>query len=219
MKTKIILLLACSSSMAFSALVRMDVGFDVSFVDLSSYPGSGIQVGDSASFSITYDPTSIPSSYFPNSSNPSSATYSLLGEAVLTLGTYTWRASAFEFEIWDDLAVLTPTDELSFRATMDSSPSLGGGQADVAFSFGSLASDLTFTSSLSLPDSLDDLNFGALEDSGFSVRQPLGESPIWAVTGGNYTSFTLSTVPEPSTSLLLFLFSSMLVYNRRPRRR
>ncbi len=215
MKSLSFLLLACSSSTVFSAIVRMDVGFEVDSTNLTAYPGTGVQMGDPVLFSITYDSDATPTSYFPSSLDPSEVIYNLQGSAVVTIGSYTWATESFEFVIWDNPDVLTPTDQLTFRGTMTSSPLLGSGSADVVFNFGSLPSDLTFTSSFSLPSFTSDLNFDALENSYFAVGQPSGETPVWSIDGLDYTSFSITTIPEPSSAV--FCLISMLGLMRRSR--
>lgn len=194
------------------SVVRLEVDYEASFLNLASYPQVSIEAGDRARFSITYEATSSPSIL-----EPTRARYDLLGSASLTVGGSTWTASSFEFEIWDNLDVLTPSDEFTFRAQMHNPSEFGMPLSDVYFTFSSFSDDLTFINSLQLPKSEDEFNFSAVEGTGFQVIQPSGIRPIWSISGGgSFDRFEITTIPEPSTStLMVVIFFSLIAQRRR----
>lgn len=200
MKTSLLYLFLLLSHNSFAAIVQMRTGFDVAFSQLNSFPTVDIDQDDPVIFALIYSSQTLSSVL-----EPTRAVYNILGSASVEIGAYTWSTSSFELEIWDDLDVLTPTDEITFRAQMDGPTEFEGQLADVSFSFSSFSSDLSFITATSLPTDLSQVNFGALESSGFQLIQEVGTSPTWLISGGDYTEFSINTIPEPSSSILCII--------------
>lgn len=155
---------------------------------------------------IMYD-TSVP----PGSPMSNESRYNIIGNVTLEIDSHIWTGLSFNLIIYNNYPTVTPTDGLFFEFNLTPSSPFTEPLHEVQLSFSSNLGPLSLIKNTALPSQNSDVDGNDVESANFGLRPAAGG---WVINSGSLSSISITTIPELSSFLLIWISPAFAVFRR-----